>query len=88
MKKFGVPMTVEDNNLHVTSGSASPETGDGMVELFGHDLRSAINAVLLAARYRKKTKISNAQLLLRGYSDIFDTLKTVGIDFAYEPAYD
>jgi len=87
LRDFGARADVDGNTLNVSS-IPQPETGTDRgdrVKLISYDLRSAMNAVLSSAFFRRKVKIERAGLLQRGYADILETLDQFGVDYSITP---
>lgn len=84
LEAFEAKVAVNSNTLNVSS-IPHPETGadnGDHVNLVSYDLRSAMNAILSSAFFRRRVKIDKAGLLQRGYADILQTLDQLGFNYS------
>lgn len=77
---FGIDYELKNNILTVNSKTYTEITDDTLYEIKAHDLRAGMHAVLLAAMLKKKIQLKNAHYLLRGYTDLYTSLKKLGFN--------
>lgn len=70
----------EHNEDFIKVNSTAIEPSDQNHDLIAYDLRTAMNSILIASLTRRKITLIGSEIILRGYTNFFDTLKDLGFE--------